>query len=31
MPRSPAYGYGLHDFADDVGAFMDAVGLGQPC
>ena len=23
----PAYGYGLHDFADDVGAFMDAVGL----
>ena len=23
----PAYGYGLHDFAGDVGAFMDAVGL----
>src|SRR5262245_64123026 len=23
----PASGYGLHDFADDVGAFMDAVGL----
>jgi pimeloyl-ACP methyl ester carboxylesterase len=23
----PAAGYGLHDFADDVGAFMDAVGL----
>jgi pimeloyl-ACP methyl ester carboxylesterase len=23
----PADGYGLHDFADDVGAFMDAVGL----
>ena len=23
----PAYGYGLHDFANDVGAFMDAVGL----
>lgn len=23
----PAAGYGLHDFADDIGAFMDAVGL----
>jgi pimeloyl-ACP methyl ester carboxylesterase len=23
----PAGGYGLHDFAEDVGAFMDAVGL----
>lgn len=23
----PAEGYGLRDFADDIGAFMDAVGL----
>ena len=26
-PAKPAGGYGLRDFADDIGAFMDAVGL----
>jgi pimeloyl-ACP methyl ester carboxylesterase len=25
--KKPADGYGLRDFADDIGAFMDAVGL----